>query len=186
MGGNQLRASGHEEFLAKATGLHNQGKCKQSFSANHTPNTCVKEHAGRHRTSKDISPEARRPWLLGTALVAPASPDRLAEDREGGGAIVRVRAAQLTHTFHLYTLVTVRIYSNADSALHAGLILLQAGGLQRSQDVVPSDPDENLAFDLSQSLITFRTQLFSSCKWAYEWHQEQKAQGLKIYFGSAL
>lgn len=112
--------------------------------------------------------------------------DRLAEDREGGGAIVRVRAAQLTHTFHLYTLVTVRIYSNADSALHAGLILLQAGGLQRSQDVVPSDPDENLAFDLSQSLITFRTQLFSSCKWAYEWHQEQKAQGLKIYFGSAL
>lgn len=32
--------------------------------------------------------------------------DRLAEDREGGGAIVRVRAAQLTHTFHLYTLVT--------------------------------------------------------------------------------
>lgn len=77
MGGNQLRASGHEEFLAKATGLHNQGKCKQSFSANHTPNTCVKEHAGRHRTSKDISPEARRPWLLSTALVAPASPTGL-------------------------------------------------------------------------------------------------------------
>lgn len=85
MGGNQLRASGHEEFLAKATGLHNQGKCKQSFSANHTPNTCVKEHAGRHRTSKDISPEARRPWLLSTALVAPASPTGLQKIEKGEG-----------------------------------------------------------------------------------------------------
>lgn len=41
MGGTKLRALGHREFLAQATSLHNQGKCKQPYSANHTPNTCV-------------------------------------------------------------------------------------------------------------------------------------------------
>lgn len=46
----QPRASGHREFLAKATSLHNQGKCKQSYIGRHTPNICHKEHRRKAQT----------------------------------------------------------------------------------------------------------------------------------------
>lgn len=46
MGENQLAASGHGQFLAKATSLHNPGKCKQSYTQITLFYTCVEENRG--------------------------------------------------------------------------------------------------------------------------------------------
>lgn len=96
----------------------------------------VKEHRGRDWISKDINLRVRH------CPGEPASYLPLAEDREGGWAIMGVRAEQLIHILHFYTgHFTVYIYSNTDAALTQGLVLLQTGGIWKSQDVVSSDPD---------------------------------------------
>ena len=81
MGRTKLRASGHREFLAQATSLHNQGKCKQPYTANHTPNTCVQEQRGRHG---GYSLGARWLCVLGFTLMELASSPTWRQERGTG------------------------------------------------------------------------------------------------------
>lgn len=176
-------------FLAKVPDLHNQGKGKQSYTANHIPKTYIKEHRGRLTqiaasrgpvVPRDSASCALPSWNLLRPTIG-------WRQRRGKGHCHSHSNSADPHSprlhlwFYLSGLQQPRLSTSMqDSLSHC---LEEYGGHKTQSPVIHM---QNLAFDLSMSLITFRTQLLSSCRWAYKWHQEQKAEGQMIYFGSAL
>lgn len=124
-------------------------KIKESFATNNTPNICACQRAQRKALDQQGYQPPRQALPRGTCFILP-----LAEDREGGRAIMGVRAEQLIHIRHFYTChFTVYIYSNTDAALSQGLVLLQTEGIWRSQEVVCLVIQmQNLPFDSASHL----------------------------------
>lgn len=147
--------------------MQNQGKCKQSFKTNHNPNICVCQRAqrirGRHWIREDINLGVRY-CPRGTCFVLPLAEDLKGEGRSSGSGHTADSHPPFLHlSFYNLHFQQHRLSTYTQDSFCCRLV--EHGGHMMWCPVIQM---QNLPLDLSQSLSTFRTHLFPSCKRAHE------------------